>query len=300
MTYRSHLIALITTLIGSAATAAEPTAFRPPAVPLVANDPYFSIWSFDDKLTDGPTRHWTGREHPLRSLVYVDGKPYRLTAGFGKDVQPIPQASVRVLPTRTIYTFANDVVRITLTFMTPALPDDLDVLAWPVTYVTWDVASADGQPHVRMVLLKGHGPEGFAFYTNEQSAKGDQLRANARAALVFHWKSLRRQVRIEGPVERVSAAEADTYFATRLRDSQLGAWASDQSRPLDARDTLFHRLDEVRARFDGRPVERPPHWSGLRVVPDAIELWREGAARLHVRERFERDGSGWRTTLLFP
>ena len=162
-------------------------------------------------------------------------------------------------------------------------------------------AGADGQPHVRMVLLKGHGPEGFAFYTNEQSAKGDQLRANARAALVFHWKSLRRQVRIEGPVERVSAAEADTYFATRLRDSQLGAWASDQSRPLDSRTTFEEGFEQVERRFEGKDVPRPPHWGGYRVSPDTIEFWTDRPHRLHERRLFTRDADGsWSEGLLYP
>jgi len=162
-------------------------------------------------------------------------------------------------------------------------------------------AGADGQPHVRMVLLKGHGPEGFAFYTNEQSAKGDQLRANARAALVFHWKSLRRQVRIEGPVERVSAAEADAYFATRLRDSQLGAWASDQSRPLDSRTTFEEGFEQVERRFEGKDVPRPPHWGGYRVSPDTIEFWTDRPHRLHERRLFTRDADGsWSEGLLYP
>src|SRR5689334_3809174 len=134
-------------------------------------------------------------------------------------------------------------------------------------------ANALGQPSVRMVLLKGHGRDGFVFYTNEQSAKGDQLAADPQAALLFHWKSLRRQVRIEGVVERVSGAEADAYFASRARDSQLGAWASDQSRPLDCRATLEHRFEEVKRRYEGHDVPRPPHWGGFRVVPEKFEFW---------------------------
>ena len=161
-------------------------------------------------------------------------------------------------------------------------------------------AGADGQPHVRMVLLKGRGPEGFVFYTNEQSAKGDQLRENGRAALLFHWKSLRRQVRIEGAVEHVPGEEADAYFATRGRDSQLGAWASDQSRPLDERGTFERRFDEVKARFEGQDVPRPPHWGGYRVVPEKIEFWQEGAGRLHDRFLFARTAAGWDLTRLNP
>jgi pyridoxamine 5'-phosphate oxidase len=161
-------------------------------------------------------------------------------------------------------------------------------------------AGADGQPHVRMVLLKGRGPEGFVFYTNEQSAKGDQLRESGRAALLFHWKSLRRQVRIEGAVEHVPGAEADAYFATRGRDSQLGAWASDQSRPLDERGTFERRFDEVKARFEGQDVPRPPHWGGYRVVPDRIEFWSDRPHRLHERRLFTREDGGWSEGLLYP
>ena len=163
---------------------------------------------------------------------------------------------------------------------------------------------ANGRPSSRIVLLRTFDARGFAFYTNLESSKGAQLLARPFAALNFHWirtpdGPLGRQVRIEGAVERVSDDEADAYFASRHRESQLGAWASDQSRPLQSRDDLLARLDEVRARFPG-VVPRPPHWSGLRVVPDVIELWREGAARLHIRERYERDGDLWRCALLFP
>ena len=161
-------------------------------------------------------------------------------------------------------------------------------------------AGADGQPHVRMVLLKGRGPEGFVFYTNEQSAKGDQLRENGRAALLFHWKSLRRQVRIEGAVEHVPGEEADAYFATRVRDSRLGAWASDQSRPLHERGTFERRFDEVKARFEGQDVPRPPHWGGYRVVPDRIEFWSDRPHRLHERRLFTREDGGWSEGLLYP
>lgn len=159
---------------------------------------------------------------------------------------------------------------------------------------------ADGQPSLRMVLLKGHGPDGFVFYTNQQSRKGGELARHPRAALLFHWKSLRRQVRIEGPVAPVSAAEADTYFATRSRDSQLGAWASDQSRPLDSRATFEARYAAMQARFEGGEVPRPPHWSGYRVAPERIEFWSDRAHRLHERRLFTREGQGWREGLLFP
>lgn len=162
-------------------------------------------------------------------------------------------------------------------------------------------ADADGQPSVRMVLLKGHGPSGFIFYTNDGSDKGRQIAANPKAALLFHWKSLRRQVRIEGAVERVTAAEADVYFASRGRDSRLGAWASDQSRPLDRRETFEARVAEAATRFEGGEVPRPPHWGGYRVVPDQIEFWEDRSARLHHRRRFvARSGGGWDEGLLYP
>ena len=160
---------------------------------------------------------------------------------------------------------------------------------------------ARGQPSLRMVLMKGHDVRGFVFYTNMDSRKGGELAANPRAALLFHWKSLRRQVRVEGPVEPVSTQEADAYFATRGRDSQLGAWASEQSRPLDARATFEARFEEVRARFEGGEVPRPPRWSGYRVVPERIEFWNDRAHRLHERRLFTaRSEGGWDEGLLFP
>jgi pyridoxamine 5'-phosphate oxidase len=161
-------------------------------------------------------------------------------------------------------------------------------------------ADTDGRPAARMVLLKGHGPDGFVFYTNEQSAKGDELAGNPRAALLFHWKSLRRQVRIEGRVDRVPDAKADAYFATRGRDSQLGAWASDQSRPLDSRATLEQRFEEMKARYEGQDVPRPPHWRGYEVIPDRIEFWTDRPHRLHERRLFTRDGDTWSEGLLYP
>jgi pyridoxamine 5'-phosphate oxidase len=157
-----------------------------------------------------------------------------------------------------------------------------------------------GRPSLRMVLLKGHSPRGFVFYTNMESRKAGDLLTNSRAALLFHWKSLRRQVRIEGPVERVADAEADLYFATRSRDSQLGAWASDQSRPLDSRATFEARFEAMAARFADVEVPRPPHWSGFRVLPERIEFWQDRAHRLHERRLFVRDGDGWTEGLLYP
>jgi pyridoxamine 5'-phosphate oxidase len=157
-----------------------------------------------------------------------------------------------------------------------------------------------GQPSVRMVLLKGHGPAGFVFYTNDDSRKGGELAANPRAALLFHWKSLRRQVRVEGAVERVPDTDADAYFASRARDSQLGAWASDQSRPLDARETFEQRFTEMSARFQGGDVPRPRHWGGYRVVPAQIEFWSDRPHRLHERRLFVRERTKWTEGLLYP
>ena len=161
-------------------------------------------------------------------------------------------------------------------------------------------AGAGGRPSVRMVLLKGHGPDGFIFYTNVDSRKGEELAANPRAALLFHWKSLRRQVRIEGPIEEVSTAEADSYFASRSRDSQIGAWASDQSRPLESREMFEARCEDVRARFEGSEMPRPPRWSGFRVRPERIEFWTDRPHRLHERRLFIRSAGGWDEGLLYP
>ena len=164
------------------------------------------------------------------------------------------------------------------------------------------LATADsrGCPSVRMVLLKGHGPEGFVFYTNRESRKGVELAANPRASLLFHWKALRRQIRIEGAIELVSDTEADAYFATRSRDSRLGAWASDQSRPLDSRSRFEARLEEAKARFEGGDVPRPPYWGGYRLVPDQLEYWSDRPHRLHERRLFTRDADGWTEGLLYP
>lgn len=161
-------------------------------------------------------------------------------------------------------------------------------------------ADARGRPSLRMVLLKGHGPDGFVFYTNREGRKAADLVVNPHAALMFHWKSLRRQVRVEGEVTLASDAESDAYFASRGRDSRLGAWASDQSRHLDARETFETRVEAMRARFDGRDVPRPPHWGGYRVAPERIEFWRDREARLHERRLFTRHGERWSEGLLYP
>ena len=161
-------------------------------------------------------------------------------------------------------------------------------------------ATPDGRPSVRMVLMKAHDPRGFTFHTNLDSRKGDEIEANAAAALLFHWKTLRRQVRIEGLTEPVSADEADAYFATRSRGSQLSAWASDQSRPLESREAFERRYAEVTARFEGAPVPRPPRWSGVRLVPQRIEFWRDREYRMHERRLFVGNGDGWTESLLYP
>jgi len=163
-------------------------------------------------------------------------------------------------------------------------------------------ADQDGLPNVRMVLLKAHGPDGFVFYTNEESAKGDELAANPKAAICLYWKSLRRQVRARGLVERVSDAMADAYFASRARESCIGAWASQQSRPLASREVLEEAVRQREEEFDHDPVPRPPHWHGFRLVPLEIEFWRAGAFRLHDRMQFRRESPrhAWVRTRLYP
>jgi pyridoxamine 5'-phosphate oxidase len=169
--------------------------------------------------------------------------------------------------------------------------------------MTLATVDADGLPDARMVLLKGVDERGFVFYTNLDSDKGRQLAARPKAALLFHWKSLRRQVRVRGSVEQVSEAEADAYFATRARSARIGAWASAQSRTLPDRFALEKEVARVGLRYGLGEVPRPPHWSGFRIIPSRLEFWRDRPFRLHERlvyERAEKNAKGWTTRRLFP
>jgi pyridoxamine 5'-phosphate oxidase len=170
------------------------------------------------------------------------------------------------------------------------------------TAMTVATVGKNGQPSARTVLLKSFDERGFVFYTNFESSKGRQLADNPRAALLFHWKMIRDgiQVKVEGSVEPVTAAEADAYFATRPRASQIGAWASLQSRTLESRDILEKRMSEVEERYKNVLVPRPPHWSGFRVVPELVEFWYGARYRLHERQRFERIDGQWRKRMLYP
>jgi pyridoxamine 5'-phosphate oxidase len=166
--------------------------------------------------------------------------------------------------------------------------------------VCLSTVSPKGRPEGRMVLLKGANRRGFVFYTNLKSAKAASLKKRPYASLTFYWEKFRRQVRVEGKVEAVSSADADAYFRSRPRESQLGAWASDQSAPLDSRETLEKRYEAFEEKYEGRGVPRPPFWSGYRIVPDQIEFWIERPRRLHDRFRYTRRGLGWKIIRLYP
>ncbi len=172
----------------------------------------------------------------------------------------------------------------------PSLPEAMSVAT----------VSDDGQPSSRMVLLKSFDKEGFVFYTNMESRKGLEIKFNSKTALLFHWKSLQRQVRIVGIISEVSAEEADSYFQTRQRGSQIGAWASEQSRVMNGSLDLEKAVASCAAKFGTKTIERPPFWTGLRVHPTEIEFWSEGTFRLHLREFYTRDGEFWRKELLYP
>jgi pyridoxamine 5'-phosphate oxidase len=168
------------------------------------------------------------------------------------------------------------------------------------TAFTLATVDAAGNPSARVLLLKGVDAEGFVFYTNQESRKGRELLATARAAMCFHWAHLETQIRIEGPTTPVSPEEADAYFASRPRGSQVGAWASAQSRPLTRYDDLVARVAELEREFEGKTVPRPPYWSGFRLAPQRIEFWKNMPSRLHRRELYTREKNGWRVELLYP
>ena len=176
---------------------------------------------------------------------------------------------------------------------------DRKILPEPTAFALGTV-DAEGMPSVRIVLLKGVDAGGFVFYTNYESRKGRELLAHPQAAMCFHWQPLEMQVRVEGPAATVSDAEADEYFASRARGSQIGAWASEQSRTLSRREDLEKRVAKYEREYEGKSVTRPKHWSGFRVMPERIEFWKGMPSRLHQREVFLREANGWRTEILYP
>jgi pyridoxamine 5'-phosphate oxidase len=165
---------------------------------------------------------------------------------------------------------------------------------------TFASVNGDGQPSARTLLLKGMDHDGFVFFTNGESRKGDDIRANPHGAMLFYWKSLKRQIRIEGLVEKITLDESDAYFATRPRESQIGAWASAQSRPLSSYDDFLKKIETIAQKYDGHPIPRPPYWTGYRLTPARIEFWLEENFRLHRRFLYEKNNARWQMTLLNP
>ncbi|KXV21908.1 pyridoxamine 5'-phosphate oxidase [Gluconobacter japonicus] len=209
---------------------------------------------------------------------------------------PSPLLQETSMPSQPLIDLTADPFALFATWMSDAEasePNDPNAMAVATS-------TPDGRPSVRMLLLKGMDEQGFVFYTNVESHKGRDLLTNPHVALLFHWKSLRRQIRIEGPVTQVSEEEADAYFASRSPMSRLGAIASDQSRPLDDRSTFEERLKAAEEKYGDGPIPRPNNWTGFRVSPDAIEFWQDRPFRLHDRALWTRDGSGWNVTRLYP
>lgn len=200
-------------------------------------------------------------------------------------------AAAASIPTDPIVRFAD--------LLAQAREVGRDRLPEPTAFALATVGG-DGQPSVRMLLLKGVDDDGFVFYTNRESRKGRELLASGKAAMCFHWQPLEVQVRVEGPVEPVSGAEADAYFASRPLGSRIGAWASLQSRPIEPPGELARRVAEFERRFASGDIPRPPHWGGFRLVPRVIEFWKNMPSRLHVRHRYTRLGAGWSVDTLYP